>query len=79
MIKTKKELFELIEINAGITNVTEEASFIDDLGLDSLDMIELQMTLEEEFDIEIQDEETMKLNKVSDLIEFLKTKNINLD
>lgn len=54
-----------------------EASFIDDLGADSLDLVELIMEMEEVFSIEIADEELEKIRTIKDVIEFLKSKNIN--
>jgi acyl carrier protein len=54
-----------------------EASFIDYLGADSLDLVELIMEMEEVFGIEIADEELEKIRTVKDVIEFLKSKNIN--
>jgi acyl carrier protein len=54
--------------------VKPEAAFIDDLGADSLDQVELVMALEDEFDIEIPDEEAEKLKKVSDVITYVNSK-----
>jgi len=54
--------------------VTPEASFIDDLGADSLDTVELVMALEEEFGIEIPDEDAEKMAKVSDAIKYIEEK-----
>ena len=54
-----------------------EASFIDDLGADSLDLVELIMEVEEVFGIEIADEELEKIRTIKDVIEFLKSKGIN--
>ncbi len=54
--------------------VKAEASFIDDLGADSLDQVELVMALEDEFDIEIPDEEAEKLKKVSDVFSYVTSK-----
>ena len=54
--------------------VKPEASFIDDLGADSLDIVELVMTMEEEFDIEIPDEDAEKLKTVHDVQEYLSKK-----
>ena len=54
--------------------VKPEAAFIDDLGADSLDQVELVMALEDEFDIEIPDEEAEKLKKVSDVISYVTSK-----
>ena len=51
--------------------VTGSAIFIDDLGADSLDTVELVMALEEEFDIEIPDEEAEKIAKVQDAIDYI--------
>lgn len=51
--------------------VTKEASFKDDLGADSLDIAELVMELEDEFDMEIPDEEAEKINTVGDALNFI--------
>jgi acyl carrier protein len=53
--------------------VTLNASFVDDLGADSLDIVELVMALEEEFDLEISDEEAEKIRTVQDAIDFIKS------
>lgn len=52
--------------------VTIESSFIDDLGADSLDIVELIMALEEEFDLEIPDSEAEKITTVGDVVEYIK-------
>ena len=54
--------------------VTEDASFIDDLGADSLDTVELIMAYEEEFDVEIPDEDAQKIKTVKDVIEYIESK-----
>ena len=54
--------------------VTPEASFINDLGADSLDTVELVMALEEEFDVEIPDEDAEKIITVSDVTSYIKGK-----
>lgn len=54
--------------------VKEDSSFIDDLGADSLDIVELIMAFEEEFDIEIADEEAEKIKIVGDVIRYLEDK-----
>ena len=54
--------------------VTEEASFADDLGADSLDLVELILALEEEFGIEIPDEDAEKINKVADATQYIAEK-----
>ncbi len=52
--------------------VTLEASFIDDLGADSLDLVELIMALEEEFGLEIPDDEAEKISTVNDAVEYIR-------
>lgn len=52
--------------------ITMEASFIDDLGADSLDIVELIMALETEFDLEIPDEDAEKISTVGDVVEYIK-------
>lgn len=54
--------------------VTPQASFVDDLGADSLDQVELIMALEDEFDMEIPDEEAEKLKTVKDALDYIETK-----
>jgi len=54
------------------SEVVMEASFIDDLGADSLDIVELIMALEEEFDLEIPDKEAEKITTVGDAVEYIK-------
>ncbi len=54
-----------------------EASFIDDLGADSLDLVELIMEMEEVFGLEIADEELEKIRTIKDVVDFLKGKGIN--
>ncbi len=53
-------------------DVKLEASFIDDLGADSLDIVELIMALEEEFDMEIPDEEAEKISTVGNVVDYIK-------
>ena len=54
--------------------VTEDASFVDDLGADSLDTVELIMAFEEEFDIEIPDEDAQKIKTVKDIMDYIESK-----
>ena len=54
--------------------VTEDASFLDDLGADSLDTVELIMAFEEEFDIEIPDEDAQKIKTVRDVMDYIESK-----
>ena len=65
---------EIIIEQLGVTEnaVTAEASFIDDLGADSLDIVELIMALEEEFDLEIPDSDAEKVVTVGDVVEYIK-------
>ena len=60
------------QLGVAENSVTLEASFIDDLGADSLDIVELVMALEEEFDIEIPDSDAEKVVTVSDVVEYIK-------
>ena len=53
--------------------VTSEASFVDDLGADSLDTVELVMALEEEFGIEIPDEDAEKITRVKEAVEYIES------
>ncbi|MBA7706534.1 Acyl carrier protein [subsurface metagenome] len=53
------------------SKITENSSFIDDLGADSLDIVELIMAFEEEFDIEIPDEDAEKMKTVGDAVKYL--------
>ncbi|MGH7411016.1 MAG: acyl carrier protein [Candidatus Methylomirabilis sp.] len=68
--KVKKIIVDQLGVDAA--EVTPEASFIEDLGADSLDTVELVMALEEEFGIEIPDEEAEKIATVKDAIEYIK-------
>ena len=54
-----------------------EASFVDDLGADSLDLVELIMEMEEAFGVEIADEELEKIRTVQDVVDFLRKKGVN--
>jgi len=54
--------------------VTQTASFIDDLGADSLDIVELVMTMEEEFDLDIPDEDAEKMKTVGDVVKYIASK-----
>ena len=73
-----EEIFEKIktiivdQLGVAEASVTMEASFIDDLGADSLDIVELIMSLEEEFDIQIPDNEAEKIATVGDVVEYIK-------
>ncbi len=62
------------KLNVPREQVKPEASFIDDLGADSLDLVELVMAMEEAFGMEISDEEAEKLRTVKDVIDYVKAK-----
>lgn len=68
--RVKEIVVEQLSVDA--EEVTEEASFIDDLGADSLDIVELVMAFEEEFDLEIPDEDAEKIQTVGNAIEYIK-------
>ncbi len=70
----EKRVKEIIaeQLGKDVNEVTNEASFIDDLGADSLDIVELVMAMEDEFGIEIPDEEAEKIKTVKDVIEYIK-------
>jgi acyl carrier protein len=67
--KVKEIIIEQLDVEAD--QVTENASFIEDLGADSLDTVELVMALEENFDIEIPDEDAEKIKTVRDAVEYI--------
>ncbi len=69
--RVKEIIVDQLGVDEG--EVTPDAKFIDDLGADSLDIVELVMALEEEYDIEISDEEAEKIQTVGDAIEFIKS------
>ncbi len=71
-IKAKVKEIIVDELGVEESEITLEASFIEDLGADSLDTVELIMKLEEEFDIDIEDEDAEKLVTVGKVIEYLK-------
>ena len=67
--KVKSIIAEQLGVDA--EEVTPEASFTDDLGADSLDIVELVMAFEEEFGIEIPDEDSEKISKVQDAVDYI--------
>ena len=68
--KVKKVIME--QLGVSDSAITLEASFIDDLGADSRDIVELIMALEEEFDIEIPDSDAEKVATVGDVVDYIK-------
>jgi acyl carrier protein len=73
IVEIKNRIVEIIANQLGIEedDVTAEASVIDDLGADSLDVVELVMALEEEFDLEIPDEEAEKITNVQNIFDYM--------
>jgi acyl carrier protein len=69
--RVKKIVVEHLGVEA--EKVSEEASFIDDLGADSLDIVELVMAFEEEFGVEIPDDAAEKITTVKDAIDYIET------
>lgn len=65
---------EIISEQLGVAedSITMDTSFVDDLGADSLDLVELVMALEEEFDVEMPDNDVENIKTVSDAVSFLK-------
>ena len=70
--KVKDIIVEQLGVNA--EQVTTNASFIEDLGADSLDTVELAMAFEEEFGVEVPDEDAEKLQSVGDVIKYIEEK-----
>jgi acyl carrier protein len=69
--KVKSIIAEQLSVDE--EEVTNDASFVDDLGADSLDVVELVMAFEEEFGIEIPDDDAEKITKVKDAVEYIET------
>lgn len=73
----REELFDKVksvivdQLGVDDEEVTEDAAFVDDLGADSLDIVELVMALEEEFGVSIPDEQAEKIKSVGDAVEFI--------
>jgi acyl carrier protein len=74
MNNLEQKIRDIIVEQLGVApeKVAPEASFVDDLGADSLDQVELIMAIEEAFEIEIPDEDAEKMEKVKDAIDYLK-------
>ncbi len=69
----KEVVVEQLSVNAD--EIKEDSKFVEDLGADSLDVVELVMALEEKFDIEIPDDEAEKIQTVSDVLTYIESKN----
>ena len=70
--KVKKILVEQLDVEESA--IAPESSIIDDLGADSLDIVDMVMSLEEEFDVEIPDEEIESMKTVGDIVKFIEAK-----
>jgi len=70
--KVKEIIAKQLGVNAA--EITQESSFVEDLGADSLDTVELVMAFEEAFNVEIPDEDAEKIQKVKDAVEYIKNK-----
>ncbi len=75
-MELEKKIIKIIaeKLNLSEDQIKPEASFVDDLGADSLDLVELVMAMEEEFGMEVPDEEAEKLRTVQDVIDYVKKK-----
>lgn len=76
MVDVQQRIIELIaeQLERDVSEISPEMSFADDLGADSLDLVELIMNVEEEFDVEVPDEDAEKIKYVRDAIEYVKSK-----
>ena len=76
MSEHEAKMIQIIAEKLGVSEdkVTPQASFVDDLGADSLDQVELIMALEDEFNVEIPDEDAEKIKNVKDALDFLEAK-----
>jgi acyl carrier protein len=76
MAEVTQKIKEIIMERLGVSEekITPQASFINDLGADSLDTVELMMELEEAFDVSIEDEEAEKIQTVQDAVDYLEKK-----
>jgi len=75
-MEVQERMCELIVDQLGVSKdeVKLEASFMDDLGADSLDIVELVMAMEEEFDVEIPDDDVEKMKTIGHVVEYLKVR-----
>lgn len=71
MVENKVREIVAEQLGIGTDEISRESSFLDDLGADSLDIVELLMALEEEFSLEIPDEDAEKMHTVGDVVSYL--------
>jgi len=74
MVEEKVKEIIAKQLGVDASEVTQDASFVEDLGADSLDTVELVMAFEEAFNIEIPDEDAEKIAKVKDAVDYIKNK-----
>ncbi len=76
MSENEAKMKQIVAEKLGVSEdkITPQASFVDDLGADSLDQVELIMALEDEFDMEIPDEDAEKLKTVKDALDYIESK-----
>ena len=74
MIFDKVKEIIVDQLDADENDVTQDASITDDLGADSLDVVDLVMSIEEEFDIEVPDEEVANMKTVGDIVKYIESK-----
>ncbi len=72
-VETKVREIISEQLGVAVNQVTPEASFIEDLGADSLDIVELVMALEEEYGMEISDEDAEKIRTVKDVVNYIES------
>jgi len=77
MSTIEERVKKIVMTQLDVSEVTNEASFVGDLGADSLDTVELVMALEEEFELEIPDEEAEKITTIQHAIDYIKTHSAN--
>ena len=73
-LEEKVKNLVVTQLGVDASKVTSDSSFVDDLGADSLDTVELVMAFEEEFDLEIPDEDAQNIRTISDVVDYLKDK-----
>jgi len=67
----EQEVIKMVREQLCVDNVTTESSFVDDLGADSLDMVEIGMAIEDIFEVEVNDKDVEKISTVQDVVNFV--------